>query len=283
MKGIILSGGTATRLFPLTATTSKQLLPVYNKPMIFYPIETLVKSGIKDILIIVSPSHSGQFLNLLGSGKEFGCKFSYAIQKEQKGTADAILIGEEFIDKDNVTLIFGDNIFEHDFSDQIKEFQSGATIFAKEVPDPKRFGVVDFDQEMNAISIEEKPEKPKSNFAVPGLYFYDNDVVAISKAIKPSHRGELEITDVNRVYLEMGKLEVGVLDRGTAWLDTGTFASLMQAGQFVQIIEERQGLKIGCIEEIAFRMGFINAVQLKDIATPLIKSGYGEYLLKIIK
>lgn len=286
MKGIILAGGSGTRLHPLTLACSKQMMPVYDKPMIYYPLSTLMLAGINEILIISTPHDLPNFQKLLGDGTALGCKFSYAVQPAPNGLAQAFVIGEEFIGKDKVALVLGDNIFYGDGMAKLLQHSAnpdGGVVFAYQVSDPERYGVVEFDKDNKVISIEEKPLQPKSDYAVPGLYFYDNDVVEIAKNIKPSARGEYEITDVNKVYLERGKLTVGVLSRGTAWLDTGTFASLMQAGQFVQIIEERQGLKIGCIEEVAYRMGYISAMQLKELATPLLKSGYGEYLLRIIK
>lgn len=286
MKGIILAGGSGTRLHPLTLACSKQMMPVYDKPMIYYPLSTLMLAGINEVLIISTPHDLPNFEKLLGDGSALGCKFTYAVQAEPNGLAQAFVIGEEFIGKDKVALVLGDNIFHGDGMAKLLQNSSdpeGGVVFAYQVSDPERYGVVEFDGDNKVISIEEKPSNPKSDYAVPGLYFYDNEVVEIAKNIKPSPRGEYEITDVNKVYLERGKLKVGVLSRGTAWLDTGTFTSLMQAGQFVQIIEERQGLKIGCIEEIAYRMGYITAAQLTEIAKPLVKSGYGDYLLKVIK
>lgn len=286
MKGIILAGGSGTRLHPLTLACSKQMMPVYDKPMIYYPLSILMLSGINEILIISTPHDLPQFQKLLGDGSRLGCKFSYAVQAEPNGLAQAFVIGEEFIGSDSVALILGDNIFYGDglsrLLQDLKE-PEGGVVFAYQVADPERYGVVEFDENKVAVSIEEKPTQPKSNYAVPGLYFYDNSVVEIAKNIPMSPRGEYEITDVNKVYLEQGRLKVGVLSRGTAWLDTGTFASLMQAGEFVQVIEERQGLKIGCIEEVAFRMGYIDIEQLHVIAAPLVKSGYGQYLMKLVK
>ncbi|MBP5982135.1 MAG: glucose-1-phosphate thymidylyltransferase RfbA [Fluviicola sp.] len=285
MKGIILAGGSGTRLHPLTLAISKQMMPIYDKPMIYYPLSILMSAGIKEILIISTPRDLPQFENLLGDGSQLGCSFTYAVQHEPNGLAQAFVIGESFIGKDPVALILGDNIFYGVGMDELlKENVSpeGGVVYAYHVSDPERYGVVAFDENMNAISIEEKPVQPKSNYAVPGLYFYNNDVVAIAKSLKPSARGEYEITDINAEYLRRGKLKVAMLSRGTAWLDTGTFASLMQAGQFVQVIEERQGLKIGCIEEIAYTNGFINAAQLKQLATPLVKSGYGNYLMQLL-
>lgn len=286
MKGIILAGGSGTRLYPITKGISKQLVPIYDKPMIYYPLTTLMSAGIREILIITTPHDQDQFIKLLGDGSEWGISLQYAVQAEPKGLAQAFTIGEEFIGNDKVAMILGDNIFYGSQMDsQLKSFTDieGAVGFAAQVTDPERYGVYEFDESMNVLSIEEKPQKPKSNYAVPGLYFYDNSVVDIAANISPSARGEYEITDVNKEYLRLEKLKVGILGRGTAWLDTGTFDSLMQAGQFVQIIEERQGLKIGCIEEVAFHMGFIDAAQLHTIATPLIKSGYGKYLLNLAR
>lgn len=284
MKGIILAGGSGTRLHPLTLAMSKQMMPIYDKPMIYYPLSVLMMAGINEILIISTPHDLPHFQKLLGTGEEIGCKFSYIVQEVPNGLAQAFVLGEKFIGNDKVALILGDNIFYGvGLGRMLQKINDpdGGVVFAYHVSDPERYGVVDFDDEHNVLSIEEKPTQPKSNYAVPGLYFYDNTVVKIAKELKPSPRGEYEITDVNKEYLKRQKLKVSILDRGTAWLDTGTFASLMQAGQFVQVIEERQGLKIGCIEEVAYKMGFINKEQLIKIATPLTKSGYGTYLLKM--
>lgn len=283
MKGIILAGGSGTRLHPLTLAVSKQLMPVYDKPMIYYPLSTLMSAGIREVLIISTPQDVSLFQKLLGDGKKYGCYFEYAVQEHPNGLAEAFIIGEEFIGNDKVALILGDNIFYGSGLEELLESNNdpdGGIIYAYHVHDPERYGVVDFDEEGTAISIEEKPKEPKSNYAIPGIYFYDNNVVQIAKKIQPSHRGELEITDINKAYLAKGKLSVSILDRGTAWLDTGTFNSLMQASQFVQVIEERQGLKIGAIEEIAFKKKFIDKKQLEDLAKPLLKSGYGEYLMQ---
>jgi len=286
MKGIILAGGSGTRLHPLTLAISKQLMPIYDKPMIYYPLSALMLAGIKEILIISTPHDLPLFERLLGDGKSLGCTFEYAVQEVPNGLAQAFVIGEEFIGDDSVALILGDNIFYGTgFHRALLDANNpdGGIVFAYHVQDPERYGVVEFDKNNKVISIEEKPEKPKSNYAVPGIYFYDNEVVEIAKNLKPSPRGEYEITDINKEYLKRGKLKVSELSRGTAWLDTGTFQSLIQAQQFVQVIEERQGLKIGCIEEVAHHKGFINDKQLRKIAQPLLKSGYGEYLMNLIK
>lgn len=284
MKGIILAGGSGTRLYPITKGISKQLMPVYDKPMIYYPLSVLMLAGIKDILIITTPDDSAQFQRLLGDGNEFGCNLSFAVQEVPNGLAQAFVIGEKFVGSDKVALILGDNIFYGSgFSKLVQSFSNvkGAAVFAYEVADPERYGVVEFDKDFKAISIEEKPAAPRSHYAVPGLYFYDNSVVEIAKNIQPSPRGEYEITDVNRVYLEAGTLQVGVMDRGTAWLDTGTFDSLSDASEFVRVIEKRQGQKIGCIEEVAYRMGFLNRDELMKLADKYAKSGYGEYLRQV--
>jgi glucose-1-phosphate thymidylyltransferase len=285
MKGIILAGGSGTRLYPITYAISKQIMPIYDKPMIYYPLSVLMKAGINEILIISTPTDLPNFERLLGDGKQFGCSFSYKVQEIPNGLAQAFVLGEDFIGDDKVALILGDNIFYGTGLDELLKANndpSGGVVYAYHVSDPDRYGVVQFDASGKAISIEEKPKEPKSNYAVPGLYFYDNEVVKIAKELKPSPRGEYEITDVNKVYLEQGKLKVGILDRGTAWLDTGTFDSLMQASQFVQVIEQRQGLKVGCIEEEAYRQGFISAQELRTLAEPLMKSGYGQYLMELI-
>lgn len=285
MKGIILAGGSGTRLHPLTLAVSKQLMPVYDKPMIYYPLSILMSAGIREILIISTPSDLPHFEKLLGDGSNLGCRFEYAVQEVPNGLAQAFVIGANFIGTDKVALILGDNIFYGvGMDDLLKENNDpdGGVVYAYHVSDPERYGVVEFDKENQVVSIEEKPLKPKSNYAVPGLYFYDNSVIEIAKNLNPSSRGEYEITDVNAEYLRRGKLKVAILDRGTAWLDTGTFGSLMQAGQFVQVIEERQGLKIGCIEEVAYNNGFIDAAQLKHLASGLVKSGYGTYLLELL-
>lgn len=284
MKGIVLAGGSGTRLHPLTLAISKQLMPVYNKPMIYYPISTLMYAGIREILIISTPQDLPLFKRLLGNGEQYGCNFEYAIQQDPNGLAEAFIIGEDFIGDDKVALILGDNLFYGAGLEKLLQNNTnpeGGIIYAYHVHDPERYGVVDFDESGKVLSIEEKPIRPKSNYAVPGIYFYDNEVVSIAKNIKPSDRGELEITDINNAYLEQGKLHVSILDKGTAWLDTGTFESLMQAAQFVEVIEERQGLMIGSIEEAAYTMGYIHKEQLQKLAKPLIKSGYGEYLANL--
>jgi glucose-1-phosphate thymidylyltransferase len=285
MKGIILAGGSGTRLHPLTLAVSKQLMPIYDKPMIYYPLSTLMWAGINEILIISTPHDLPLFQHLLGDGSSLGCRFEYAVQEHPNGLAEAFIIGKEFVGNDKVALVLGDNIFYGTGLAELLQANNnpvGGIVYAYHVHDPERYGVVEFDTTGKVLSIEEKPKEPKSNFAVPGIYFYDNSVIEIAANIQPSHRGELEITDINKAYLEQGKLKVSILDRGTAWLDTGTFQSLMQAGQFVQVIEERQGLKIGAIEEAAYKMGFINAEQLKKLAEPLLKSGYGTHLMSII-
>ena len=285
MKGIILAGGSGTRLHPLTLSVSKQLMPIYDKPMIYYPLSTLMYAGINEVLIISTPKDLPLFQNLLGDGKKYGCSFEYAVQEHPNGLAEAFLIGEEFIGNDKVALILGDNIFYGTGLEKLLQANNnpeGGIIYAYRVNDPERYGVVEFNEDGKAISIEEKPEHPKSNYAVPGIYFYDNTVVEIAKNIKPSHRGELEITDVNKEYLKQGKLSVSILDRGTAWLDTGTFQSLMQASQFVEVIEQRQGLKVGAIEGVAFEMGYIDETQLRKLAEPLLKSGYSKNLMELL-
>ncbi|MDB4094047.1 glucose-1-phosphate thymidylyltransferase RfbA [Flavobacteriaceae bacterium] len=285
MKGIILAGGSGTRLHPLTLSVSKQLMPIYDKPMIYYPLSTLMYAGINEVLIISTPKDLPLFQNLLGDGKKYGCSFEYAVQEHPNGLAEAFLIGEEFIGNDKVALILGDNIFYGTGLEKLLQANNnpeGGIIYAYRVNDPERYGVVEFNEDGKAISIEEKPEHPKSNYAVPGIYFYDNTVVEIAKNIKPSHRGELEITDVNKEYLKQGNLSVSILDRGTAWLDTGTFQSLMQASQFVEVIEQRQGLKVGAIEGVAFEMGYIDETQLRKLAEPLLKSGYSKNLMELL-
>ena len=286
MKGIILAGGSGTRLYPITRAISKQLMPIYDKPMIYYPLSVLMQADIRDVLIITTPEDNESFRRLLGDGKELGCNFQYAIQEKPNGLAQAFVIGEQFIGNDKVALILGDNIFYGTgFSELIRSFNDveGAAIFAYPVADPERYGVVEFDKDLKALSIEEKPDKPKSNFAVPGLYFYDNTVIEIAKNLKPSPRGEYEITDVNKFYLEQGNLHVGEMDRGTAWLDTGTFDSVSDASEYVRVIEKRQATKIGCIEEVAYRRGFIDDKQLKILVTKYIKSGYGVYLETLLR
>lgn len=285
MKGIILAGGSGTRLYPITRAISKQLMPIYDKPMIYYPLSTLMSAGIKDILIITTPHDQEQFKKLLGDGSDWGISLSYKIQDEPRGLADAFIVGAEFIGSDSVAMILGDNIFYgSDFDQKVshaaKELDGGI-IFGQQVGDPERYGIVEFDDNNQVLSIEEKPENPKSNYAIPGLYFFDNNVIEIAKNVQPSERGEIEITELHNAYLRQGRLKVHLLDRGTAWLDTGTFESMNQASQFVQVVEERQGIKIGCPEEIAYRQGFINKEQLLEIAKPLVKSGYGKYLHKI--
>jgi glucose-1-phosphate thymidylyltransferase len=286
MKGIILAGGNATRLYPITLVVSKQLMPVYDKPMVYYPLATLISAGIHDILIISTPQDTSRFEKLLGDGSQIGCNFSYKVQDKPKGLADAFIVGADFIGNDKVAMILGDNIFYgSEMDNQLKDYTDpdGGVIFGYQVADPERYGIVEFDSSNKVISIEEKPAKPKSNYAIPGLYFFDNEVVQIAKNVQPSARGEIEITEIHNAYLQKGKLKVCVLDRGTAWLDTGTFDSMHQAAQFVQVIEERQGLKIGCVEEAAWRQGFIDDEQLKKLAEPLQKSGYGQYLLGLVR
>ncbi len=284
MKGIILAGGSGTRLYPITMGISKQLIPIYDKPMIYYPLATLIESGINDILIITNPEHVDAFKSLLGDGSQLGCKFSYVEQAEPRGLADAFIVGKDFIGDDKVTLILGDNIFYGDsVTDTTKKNLdvNGGVIFAAQVHDPERYGIVEFDKNMNVLSIEEKPEKPKSNYAIPGLYIFDNDVVDIAPKVEPSERGEIEITEIQNEYLKKGKLQVGVLEKGTVWLDTGTFDSMVAAAEYVRVVEKRQGVKVGCIEEAAFRSGFIDKKQLRTLAKPLVKSGYGKYLVNL--
>jgi glucose-1-phosphate thymidylyltransferase len=285
MKGIILAGGSGTRLYPITLGVSKQLIPLYDKPMIYYPLSTLIDAGIREVLIISTPHDLPRFEQLLGDGSRIGCRFEYKIQEEPRGLADAFIVGAEFIGQDKVAMVLGDNIFYGSQMEQLKDLTDvdGGYIFGAQVADPERYGIVEFDDQRNVISIEEKPAQPKSNYAIPGLYFYDNNVVEYAKQVKPSERGELEITELHNAYLKAGKLKVALLDRGTAWLDTGTFATLNQASQFVQVIEERQGIKVGCIEEAAWRQGFIDDNQLQKLAEPLTKSGYGQYLLELAK
>lgn len=286
MKGIILAGGSGTRLYPITLGVSKQLIPLYDKPMIYYPLSVLINAGINDILIISTPQDLPRFEQLLGSGKQIGCDFSYKVQDTPRGLADAFIVGADFIGSDSVAMILGDNIFfGSDFEKKVKKAvdPDGGVIFGQQVVDPERYGIVEFDEDMKVVSIEEKPDKPKSNYAIPGLYFFDNKVVEYAQHVKPSERGEIEITELHNAYLREGKLKVNLLDRGTAWLDTGTFASMNQAAQFVQVIEERQGIKIGCIEEAAWRQGFIDDTQLEDLGKKFLKSGYGKYLLNLLK
>jgi glucose-1-phosphate thymidylyltransferase len=285
MKGIILAGGSGTRLYPITMAISKQLMPIYDKPMIYYPLSTLMSAGIRDIMIISTPHDLPRFEQLLGSGQQIGCNFTYKVQDQPRGLADAFIVGADFIGDDSVAMVLGDNIFYG--SDMQSKLEAavnpeGGVVFGYQVSDPERYGVVEFDNDMNVVSIQEKPEHPKSNYAIPGLYFFDNEVVEIAKNVKPSARGEIEITEIHNEYLRQGKLTVVLLDRGTAWLDTGTFASMNQASQFVQVIEERQGMKIGCIEEVAYRQGFINKEKLLQVAEPLKKSGYGHYIASLI-